>query len=55
MRKVDAAGVGSDTCLDHLLLNFNAKKSSEPVHEVRIIANESCSPVKQHMLIDEIL
>ena len=55
MCEVHPARVGSDTCFDHLLLNFNAKKSCEPAHEVRVVADERGSSVKQDVLVDEIL
>jgi hypothetical protein len=55
MCEVHPARVRSDTCFDHLLLNFNAKKSCEPAHEVRIVANERGSSVKQDVLVDEVL
>ena len=55
MCEVLPARVRSDTCFDHLLLNFNAKKSCEPTHEVRIVADERGSSVKQDVLVDEIL
>ena len=55
MREVYPARVRSDTCFDHLFLNFNAKKSCEPAHEVRIVADERRSSVEQDVLVDEIL
>jgi hypothetical protein len=55
MCEVHSARVRSDTCFDHLLLNFDAKKSCEPAHEVRIVADECGSSVKQDVLVDEIL
>jgi hypothetical protein len=55
MREVHSARVRSDTCFDHLFLNFNAKKSCEPAHEVGIVADERSSSVKQDVLVDEIL
>lgn len=55
MCEVHPARVRPDTCFDHLLLNFNAKKSCEPAHEVRVVADERGSSVKQDVLVDEIL
>jgi hypothetical protein len=55
MREVHPARVRSDTCFNHFFLNFNAKKSCEPAHEVRIVADERGSSVKQDVLVDEIL
>jgi hypothetical protein len=55
MCEVHPARVRPDTCFDHLLLNFNAKKSCEPAHEIRIVADERGSSVKQDVLVDEIL
>jgi hypothetical protein len=55
MCEVHPARVRPDTCFDYLLLNFNAKKPCEPAHEVRIVADERGSSVKQDMLVDEIL
>jgi hypothetical protein len=55
MREVHPARVGSDTCFDHLLLNFDAKKSCEPAHEVRVATDERSCSIKQDVLVDEIL
>ena len=55
VRKVHSAGVGPDTCFDDFLLDFDAKKSGEPAHKIWIVANESCSSIKQYMLVNEVL